>query len=218
MPAPKKAAKKTATKKLAPKKTAKPRTPAREAPVLALATKKAWLTWLEKHHATSSGVWLQIAKIGARKKSIARADALDVALCYGWIDGQAKSLDEDAYLQKFTPRRPGSIWSKINCDKVAVLIERGEMRPAGVAAIEQAKKNGRWDAAYAGPRTIVVPDDLQAALDGNDKAAAFFPTLSSRNRYAILFRIQTAKQAETRAKRIEQFVRMLAQHETIYPQ
>jgi uncharacterized protein YdeI (YjbR/CyaY-like superfamily) len=196
-----------------------------EMPIMSFATKKAWQTWLESHHATSTGVWLKLAKLGggggaraaANPKSVARSDALDVALCYGWIDGQAKGVDAVSWLQKFTPRRPGSIWSKINCEKVEALIESGAMRPAGLAEIEKAKQNGRWDAAYDGPRAAQVPADLQTALDRNAKAAAFFTTISSRNRYAILFRIHHAKKAETRARRIEQFVRMLEQHETIYP-
>ncbi len=146
-----------------------------------------------------------------------RTDALEVALCYGWIDGQSKGVDALSWLQKFTPRGPRSIWSKINREKVEALIESGAMRPAGLAAIEQAKQNGRWDAAYDGPRTAEVPSDLQAALDRNAKAAAFFTTLSSRNRYAILFRIHHAKKAETRARRIAQFVSMLEKHETLYP-
>jgi uncharacterized protein YdeI (YjbR/CyaY-like superfamily) len=185
---------------------------------MAFATQKAWRTWIDRHHATSNGVWLRFAKRHAATKSVTYAEAIEVALCYGWIDGQAKALDEDTYLQKFTPRRPQSIWSQINCAKAEALIARGEMQPAGLAAIEQAKRNGRWSAAYAGSRTAVVPDDLQAALDANARAAAFFSTLNSRNRYAILFRIQTAKKAETRAGRIQQFVRMLARHETFYPQ
>ncbi len=196
-------------------------------PVMSFATKKAWQTWLESHHATSPGVWLKLAKLsgggdggaraGASAKSVARTDALDVALCYGWIDGQAKGVDTISWLQKFVPRRPGSIWSKINREKVEALIKSGEMRLAGLAEIEKAKQNGRWDAAYEGPRAAQVPADLQAALDRNAKAAAFFTTISSRNRYAILFRIHQAKKAETRVRRIDEFVRMLERHETIYP-
>jgi uncharacterized protein YdeI (YjbR/CyaY-like superfamily) len=205
-----------ATPKAAPK--AAPKTRIGEAPTLAFATRKAWQTWLEKHHAIAVGVWLQIPKKGTTVKSVSRPDALEVALCYGWIDGQARSLGASAWVQKFTPRRPKSIWSKINRDKVTALIDSGAMRPAGLAEIERAKQDGRWDAAYASPRNAVVPDDLQAALDGNPKAAAFFTTLTSQNRYAILFRLQTAKKADTRARRLEQFVRMLERHETIHPQ
>jgi uncharacterized protein YdeI (YjbR/CyaY-like superfamily) len=194
------------------------KTSAAETPVMSFASRKAWQTWIARHHATSKGVWLQIAKQGADRKSVTYPEALDVSLCYGWIDGQRKSFDEDCYLQKFTPRTPKSIWSKINCDKVQALIAKGEMQAAGLAAIERAKADGRWNAAYAGQRTMTVPDDLQAALDRDKKAAAFFTTLNSQNRYAILFRIHNAKKAETRARRIDQFVRMLARHETIYPQ
>jgi uncharacterized protein YdeI (YjbR/CyaY-like superfamily) len=192
-------------------------------PVMSFATREAWETWLESHHATSPGVWLELAKVGGRAgagtgvKSVTRSEALEVALCYGWIDGQAKGVDAVSWLQKFTPRGPRSIWSKINREKVEALIKSGAMRPAGLAAIATAKENGRWDAAYAGPRTAEVPSDLLAALDRRAKAALFFKTLSSRNRYAILFRIHNVKKAETRARRIEQFVRMLERHETIYP-
>jgi uncharacterized protein YdeI (YjbR/CyaY-like superfamily) len=188
-----------------------------ELPVKSFATKKAWHTWLEAHHAGSSGVWLRFAKLGADAKSITHPEALDVALCYGWIDGQTKRVDAASWMQKFTPRGPRSIWSKINCDKATALIASGAMRPAGLAAIALARQDGRWDAAYAGQRSMVVPDDLQAALDRSPRAAAFFATLNSKNRYAILFRIHTAKKAETRAKRIEQFVRMLEKHETLHP-
>ena len=198
-------------------KNASAKAPAAELPVLALPTEKAWQRWLDANHATSPGVWLQFAKKSSAAKSVARNAALDLALCYGWIDGQAQSRDADSYLQKFTPRRSRSMWSKINCDKAEALIESGTMRPAGQAEVDRAKQDGRWAAAYAGPRTIEVPDDLQAALDRNRKAAAFFGTISSRNRYAILFRIHHAKKAETRARRIDQFVGMLERHETIYP-
>jgi len=137
-------------------------------------------------------------------------------LCYGWIDGQGKGLDESAWLQKFTPRGPRSIWSKINRTKAMELIESGRMKPAGLAAIDRAKKNGQWTAAYDSHSTATVPDDFQAALDQHPKAKAFFATLDSTNRYAILFRLQTAKKAETRARRIEQFIGMLEKHEKIH--
>ncbi|MDQ3083035.1 MAG: YdeI/OmpD-associated family protein, partial [Gemmatimonadota bacterium] len=144
-------------------------------------------------------------------------EALDVALCYGWIDGQRRSFDEESFFQRFTPRRKKSIWSKINRAKAADLIKCGRMRPAGLAAIEAAKADGRWDAAYDSGRTAEVPEDLQAELDANPDAKAFFATVSSQNRYAILFRVQTAKKPETRAKRIKQFVGMLARKETLHP-
>ncbi len=188
-----------------------------ELPVRLFNTKKEFATWLDKHHAKSSGVWLQIAKKTGKVKTVTYAEAVEAALCYGWIDGQGKGLDESAWLQKFTPRGSRSIWSKINRTKAEELIKSGRMKPAGLAAIEQAKRNGRWDAAYDSHSTAAVPDDLQAALDQNPKAQAFFATLDSTNRYAILFRLQTAKKAETRARRLEQFVRMLEKHEKLHP-
>ena len=145
------------------------------------------------------------------------AEALEVALCYGWIDGQKKSYDEATWLQKFTPRGHRSIWSKINREKAEELIRNGQMKPAGLQAIKRAKQNGRWEAAYDSPSQASVPDDFQAALDKNSTAKAFFAALNRQNRYAILFRLQTAKKAETRTKRIEQFIRMLAKHEKLYP-
>jgi uncharacterized protein YdeI (YjbR/CyaY-like superfamily) len=188
-----------------------------ELPVILFEDQDGWANWLAANHAASPGLWLRIAKKAADITSVSYDEAIEVALCYGWIDGQKKSYDDGSWLQKFTRRGAKSIWSKINREKVQALIERGRMQPAGQAEIERAKQDGRWDAAYDSQRVAAVPDDLQAALDGNPTARAFFATLNSRNRYAILFRIQTAKKPETRAKRIEQFVRMLAQHETLYP-
>jgi uncharacterized protein YdeI (YjbR/CyaY-like superfamily) len=188
-----------------------------ELPIKVFKTQKAWTTWLDKNHAKSAGVWLQIAKKTGELKSVSYAEAVEAALCYGWIDGQGKGLDESAYLQKFTPRGPRSIWSKINRTKAEALIKSGRMQPAGRAAIDRAKQNGQWEAAYDSHRTAAVPADLQAALDRNSKAKAFFATLDSANRYAILFRLQTAKKPETRARRLEQFVRMLENHEKLYP-
>ncbi len=190
---------------------------ATELPVKLFKTQKAWVTWLDKNHTKSAGVWLRIAKKTSDLKSVSYAEAVEAALCYGWIDGQGKGLDESEYLQKFTPRGSRSIWSKINRTKAEALIKSGRMQPAGLAAIERAKKNGRWDAAYDSHRTATVPDDFQAELNKNPKAKAFFATLDSTNRYAILWRIQTARKAETRARRIEQFIRMLEQHEKIHP-
>ncbi len=191
--------------------------PKDEMPVMLFKSQKAWTTWLDKNHAKSSGLWLQIAKKTGNLKSVSYAEAVEVALCYGWIDGQGKGLDESAYLQKFTPRGPRSIWSKINRAKAEELIKSGRMKPEGLAAIEQARKTGQWDGAYDSHRTASVPDDFQAELDKNPKAQAFFNTLDSGNRYAILFRLQTARTAETRARRIEQFIRMLEKHEKIHP-
>jgi uncharacterized protein YdeI (YjbR/CyaY-like superfamily) len=191
--------------------------PQNEFPVKLFKSQKDWATWLDKYYARSSGVWLKLARKDAKSKSVTYAEAVEVALCYGWIDGQAKGLDESAWLQKFTPRGPRSIWSKINRKKAEDLIKSGRMKPAGLAAIELAKKNGRWAAAYDSHRTATVPADLQAALDQNKKAKAFFATLDSTNRYAILFRLQTAKKADTRARRLEQFVSMLENHDKIHP-
>ena len=186
-------------------------------PIVEFRQKSDWLKWLEKNHDKSTGVWLRMAKKDSGLKSVSRTDALDVALCYGWIDGQARSEGETTWLQKYTPRTKRSIWSKINREKVNALIKNGEMQPAGLAEIERAKNDGRWDAAYDSSRTITVPDDLRAAFDKNKKAKTFFETLDSRNRYAVLFRIHSAKKAETREKRIKQFVEMLESGEKIYP-
>ena len=173
---------------------------------------------MKANHAESRGLWLRLAKKNSGIESITYAEALEVALCYGWIDGQKKSDDQASWLQKFTPRQRKSLWSKINREKAEALIERKRMTPAGLKAIESAKQDGRWDAAYDAQRRAAVPDDFQAALDQNAKAKAFFATLNGGNRYAILFRIQTANKVETRTKRIEQFIAMLARGETIHPQ
>lgn len=182
------------------------------------ATGKAWWTWLEKQHAASPGVWMKIAKKEAPETSVQYPEALDAALCFGWIDGQKKSIDEQYWLQKFTPRAKRSIWSKVNREKVTALTEKGLMQPAGLAEIERAKKDGRWEAAYDSWSAATVPDDLQAALDANAKARANFAALSSQNRYAILFRTHQAKKAETRAKRISDFVAMLERGQVVHPQ
>ena len=181
------------------------------------ASQQAWAAWLEKNHAASSGIWIRIAKKAAGLKSVTHLEALDVALCYGWIDGQRRSYDESTFLQKFTPRGPRSLWSKINVAKAQALIESGRMKPAGLEAVERAKQDGRWDRAYVGQRNAEVPDDLRAELSKSKRAQAFFESLDSRNRYAILFRIQTAKKAETRARRIQQFVQMLERGEKLHP-
>ena len=175
-----------------------------------------WEAWLAEHHVKSPGLWLRIGKVRSNVKTVSYAEALDVALCYGWIDGQKKTFDDATWLQKFTPRGKRSIWSKINREKVEHLIESGRVQAAGLEAVQRAKANGEWDSAYDSHRTAAVPDDLQRALDAHPKAKAFFVTLNSANRYAILFRIQTAKRAETRAKKIEQFVDMLERHEVIH--
>jgi len=177
---------------------------------------KAFETWLRKHHATVDGLWLQIAKKGVEPPSVTYAEAVEIALCWGWIDGQKKGLDEHHFLQRFTPRRARSIWSKINVDKVAALIEAGRMQPAGHAQIDAAKADGRWAQAYDGARTSTVPADLQAALEASPKAKAFFATVNATNRYAVLWRVQTAVKPETRARRIAQLVDMLARGEVVH--
>jgi len=186
-------------------------------PILEFATQPEWEAWLDEHHAASTGVWLRFAKKGSGASTISYAETLDVALCFGWIDGQVRRIDERFYRQRFTPRRSQSIWSKRNCELVTALAAAGKVRPAGLAEIERAKRDGRWDRAYAGPRTIEVPTDLRNALDANPAAREFFDTLNSQNRYAVLFRIGQAKRAETRARRIAQFVDMLAKGEKLHP-
>jgi uncharacterized protein YdeI (YjbR/CyaY-like superfamily) len=180
-------------------------------------TVAAWERWLKRHHATAAGVWIRMAKKASGIASVDHPEALEVALCYGWIDGQRKGDGDQHFLQRFTPRTVRSTWSKINRDKVLKLIDDGRMQPAGLAEIERARADGRWDAAYDAQSVATVPPDLQAALDANRKAKAFFATLDSRNRFAILFRTQGAKKPETRARRIAQFVEMLAKGEKIYP-
>ena len=176
-----------------------------------------WEAWLREHHASAPGIWIRFARKGSAIASVTYMEALQEALRFGWIDGQARGVDESWYEQRFTPRRPRSIWSKRNREFALALIEAGRMEPAGLREVERAKADGRWDAAYDAPSTATVPDDLQAALDAAPDAAAFFATLNSQNRYAILHRIQTAKKPETRAARIERFVAMLARGETLYP-
>ncbi len=172
-----------------------------------------WTAWLEKHHETSSGLWMRIGKVGSRVASVAYAEALEVALCYGWIDGQKNKHDATSWLQKFTPRGPRSLWSRINREKAEVLIRDGRMRPAGLRAIERAKASGLWDNAYDSSSQSGVPADLEAELEKRPKAKAFFATLNRANRYAILWRLQTAAKAETRARRLTQLVSMLMKGE-----
>lgn len=185
-------------------------------PIILFQRPKDLGAWLEKNHAASPGVWLRIAKKGSGLESVTYAETLDVALCYGWIDGLKRKYDEQSFIQKFTPRRPRSLWSKINRAKAEALIASGQMQPAGLAAIEAARADGRWDAAYDSASKATVPEDFQTALDRNQKAKAFFATLDRANRYAILFRIQTATKPETRARRITQFIAMLARGEKIH--
>jgi uncharacterized protein YdeI (YjbR/CyaY-like superfamily) len=185
--------------------------------ILTIADQKKWDAWLERNGASSPGVWLRLAKKSAKKSTVTYAEALEIALCHGWIDGQKKPESEDYWMQRFTPRGPRSIWSKINRTKAEALIKSGRMRPSGLLAIDRAKKNGRWDAAYSPASNSTVPDDLQSALDANPKAKEFFASLDSRNRYSILFRIQNVKRAETRARKIAQYVAMLLEGKKLYP-
>jgi uncharacterized protein YdeI (YjbR/CyaY-like superfamily) len=185
-------------------------------PVLPFASAEAWEAWLAEHQG-DPGVWIKIAKKASGIATVTHAEALDVALCHGWIDGQRRSLDETWFLQRFTPRRARSKWSQVNCAKIADLTAAGRMRERGVAEVERAKADGRWDAAYEAPSKATVPPDLQRALDANPAAREFFATLKGQNRYSILYRIQDAKRPETRARRIETFVAMLAERKTIYP-
>lgn len=192
-----------------------PTTP--DLPTLQFADCHAWEEWLEANHDSSKGVWLKIAKRGAARPTVSHADALDVALCYGWIDGQRDAHDGSFFLQRFTRRRSRSKWSQINRDKAKELIAAGRMKPAGLAEVQRAQQDGRWDAAYEPQSRATVPDDFQRELDRNPEAKAFFETLKGQNRYAFLFRIRDAKRPETRAKRIATFVAMLNERRTFYP-
>ena len=180
------------------------------------ATADEFEAWLEANGADADEVLVRMAKKHTGVASLDWAGAVDVALCFGWIDGRSKRIDDDWFVQRFTPRRPQSTWSKVNRQKVEALIAAGRMRPAGLAEIERAKADGRWDAAYAGQRSAAVPDDLQRELDTRPAAKAFFAGLSSQNRYAILYRLQDAKKPETRARRLAKFVAMLEAGETIH--
>jgi uncharacterized protein YdeI (YjbR/CyaY-like superfamily) len=185
---------------------------------LTVADAAAWRAWLQEHHGDSRGVWLTLAKKGAAGPTgLTYDEALEEALCHGWIDGQVRGGDAHGYRQRFTPRTPRSGWSKRNVAIAERLMAQGRMQPSGLAAVERAKGDGRWEAAYAGPARIEVPTDLAAALDSHPEARTMFENLNGRNRFAVLYRIETAKRAETRRRRIEQFVDMLARGETIHP-
>jgi uncharacterized protein YdeI (YjbR/CyaY-like superfamily) len=188
-----------------------------EQPLLMFESASDWEAWLKENHENSAGVRLQIAKKGSGHTSVSYAEALDVALCYGWIDGQKLPMDDRFFIQKFTPRRAKSIWSKVNTEKVEQLIKQGRMQPAGIKQIEAAKADGRWDAAYASQKNMEMPEDFQAELNNNPEAKAFFDTLNKTNRFAMYFRITTAKKPETRRARIEKFIEMLTKQEKIYP-
>lgn len=185
-------------------------------PILPFEDERAWEAWLEANHASSDGLWLKLAKKDSGHASITYDEALTVALCFGWIDGQKKGQDDQYWLQKFTPRRKNSIWSTINRDKVTALIAQGRMREAGLREIESAKQDGRWDAAYQPQSKAAMPEEFMAALAQNAAAHDFYGTLNSANRYAIYHRITTAKKPETRQRLIAQFVEMLAKGEKLY--
>jgi uncharacterized protein YdeI (YjbR/CyaY-like superfamily) len=176
----------------------------------------AWSGWLDKNHARSSGIWLRLAKKNSGLQSVSYAEAIDSALCYGWIDGQKRPESEQAWLQRFCPRSAKSIWSKINREKALALIKNGRMMAAGQQAIAEAKSNGRWESAYDSPSRAAVPDDFQAALKSSPRANSFFETLDRANRYAVLFRIQTARKPEARARNIQKFIAMLERGEKIH--
>jgi uncharacterized protein YdeI (YjbR/CyaY-like superfamily) len=186
-------------------------------PQLTFPSAAEWEAWLEANHNSSEGVWLKIAKKGRGIASVTNAQALDASLCFGWINGRREALDDDYYLQRYTRRRPSSKWSRINVEKVAKLTAAGRMRPAGLAEVERAKADGRWDAAYESPKRMGVPDDLERELAARPAAREFFKRLDSRNRYAILYRLAEAKRPETRARRLAKFVAMLEAGERIYP-
>jgi uncharacterized protein YdeI (YjbR/CyaY-like superfamily) len=190
-----------------------------EQPELAVADADAWRAWLAEHHAEQGGVWLLLAKKGTTQPtSLSYDQALDEALCYGWIDGQARRADEHTYRQRFTPRRKRSPWSARNVGHIARLIDEGRMQPPGLAEVERAKADGRWDAAYAGPAGMEVPADFAAAVAADPRAQAMFDILTSQNRYGMSYRLDSLKRPETRARRIEEYVAMLARGEALYPQ
>jgi uncharacterized protein YdeI (YjbR/CyaY-like superfamily) len=189
----------------------------RDLPVLAFKSQQAWDNWLASQPAGSKGLWLKLARKSSGIASVSKAEALDCALCHGWIDGQLDRFDDDFWLIRFTPRQATSKWSEKNRARALELVELKRMRPTGLQQIESAKRDGRWDAAYASQRTAQIPEDLRAALARNKKAKGFFEALDSHNRFAILYRLQDAKKAETRAARLEKYVAMLIEGKTIYP-
>lgn len=179
-------------------------------------TQAAWAAWLEKNHRKSAGLWLRLAKKGSELRSVTYAEALEIALCYGWIDGQKRGESDEAWLQRFLPRSERSIWSKINREKALALVAAGRMKAAGRQAIDCATKNGTWDAAYDSPKAAKVPEDFQEALAASPRARGFFEQLDGANRYAVLFRIQTVRKAETRARKVREFIEMLERGERIH--
>jgi uncharacterized protein YdeI (YjbR/CyaY-like superfamily) len=185
-------------------------------PIIPFGAQEAWEARLEERHGTSDGLWLKSAKKGSGIDSVSYLEALDVAISYGWIDGQKASFDDEFWLQRFTPRRPKSKWSKVNREKATELIERRKMKAAGLKEVELAKQDGRWDKAYDSQRNATVPENFQQELDKNPEAREFFATLDSTNRYAILYRIQDAKKPETRTRRIQKYITMLNEQKKIY--
>lgn len=188
----------------------------KDLPVHAFETQTAWRAWLDRHHAEAGPVWLRIYKKDSGQPTVTYAEALDEALCYGWIDSTKQTYDADSYLQRFGPRQPRSVWSKVNREHVTRLIDAGKMQPAGLRAIEAAKANGQWERAYDASSTASVPDDLQARLDAEPEARAYFESLNKTNRYAILYRIQAVKKPETRLKRLEWAMDLLRRRQTLY--
>ena len=190
---------------------------AAELPIIFFESQSAFEGWLNTNATTAPGVWLQLAKKNSGIASISYDEAVESALCYGWIDSQGKSFDDKTWIQKYTPRGKKSIWSKVNKEKAEVLLTNGRMTPAGLQAIELAKQNGNWDKAYEPQSTASLPEDFAAMLENNAKAKVFYDSLNSRNKYAILFRLQHASKLETRLKRMQQFLEMLEKGEKIYP-
>ena len=190
--------------------------PKESLPIIHFESQEDWEAWLQENYETSGGIWIKLAKKDSGIESVSRQEALDIAICYGWIDGQTASVDDNFWMQRFTRRRPKSKWSKINCQKATELIAQGKMKARGLEEVESAKQDGRWDKAYDSQRTMTVPDDLQKKLDENLRASEFFANLDSKNRYAILYRIHDAKKPETRARRIEKFVAMLNEGKKIH--
>lgn len=185
-------------------------------PVIRFHLPEEFAAWLEENHHSSNGIWLKIFKKGADETGISRDEALDEALCYGWIDGQAKGLDDTAWLQKFTPRRPRSLWSKRNTEHIERLTKQGRMKPTGLEEVEKAKEDGRWAKAYAPPSEMTIPDDFMKEISKNEKTLAFFKTLNKTNRYSIAFQLQTAKKPETRQRRMDKIVEMLSKGEKFH--
>jgi uncharacterized protein YdeI (YjbR/CyaY-like superfamily) len=191
--------------------------PAPPLPIVLFPDVAAFSSWLARHHADSPGAWLQIAKKGARVRSIGYVEAIEVALMWGWIDGQKRAHDADSWLQRFTRRGPKSLWSQINRERVQALIDRGEMQPSGLAEVERARADGRWDAAYSPASRIELPEDFARALAADRTAAAAFAGLDAANRYAMLWRLQTARKPETRARNLARFVEMLRNGDKLHP-